>query len=56
MDKLKIGKKNKRTMPAEEKDKLEKIFAKERDRYETSLKIGGIDDRGNYTALHHRWE
>ena len=34
----------------------EEILEKERKRYETNLKIGGIDERGNYTALHHRWE
>lgn len=45
-----------RPMSEEEKVKLEMIFAKEKLRYETSMKIGGIDERGNYTALHHRWE
>lgn len=45
-----------RPMSEEEKAKLELIFAKEKLRYETSIKIGGIDERGNYTALHHRWE
>ncbi|MDO4179404.1 MAG: hypothetical protein Q4D21_09525 [Phascolarctobacterium sp.] len=29
---------------------------KERKRYEDSRRIGGIDERGNYTALHHRWD
>lgn len=32
------------------------VMERERIRYETSLKIGGIDNRGNYTALSHRWE
>ena len=47
---------NCRPMSKEEKEKLEIVFAKARERYETSLKIGGIDERGNYTALHHCWE
>lgn len=46
----------KRPMSQEEKTKLEAIFAKEKMRYEISKKIGGIDECGNYTALHHRWE
>lgn len=40
----------------EEKKKMHAQSEKERQRYETSLKIGGIDERGNYTALHYRWE
>lgn len=44
----------KRKMTAEEKAKLEEIVAKEQARYIQSAKAGGIDIRGNYTALHHR--
>ena len=40
----------------EEKKRLDILLEKERTRYETSLKIGGIDESGNYTALSHRWE
>ena len=47
---------NWRPMTEEEKQQLEIVLEKERIRYETSLKIGGIDERGNYTALSHRWE
>ena len=47
---------NWRPMTEEEKKQLEISLEKERIRYETSLKIGGIDERGNYTALSHRWE
>ena len=47
---------NWRPMTEEEREQLEIILEKERIRYETSLKIGGIDERGNYTALSHRWE
>lgn len=47
---------NWRPMTEEEKKRTEGILEKERKRYETNLKIGGIDERGNYTALHHRWE
>lgn len=42
-------------MIEEEKKQLEIVLEKERIRYEISLKIGGIDERGNYTALSHRW-
>ncbi len=47
---------NWRPMTEEEKKQLEIVLEKERIRYETNLKIGGIDERGNYTALSHRWE
>ena len=43
-----------RPMTEEEKIRVTKILEKERQRYETNLKIGGIDERGNYTALHQR--
>ena len=36
-------------------DWLDKVFEKERLRYETSKKIGGIDSRGNYTRLSSRF-
>lgn len=36
-------------------DSIDVILEKERIRYETNLKIGGIDSRGNYTALSNRW-
>lgn len=45
-----------RPMTREEKNHVEILFEKERIRYETSITIGGIDERGNYTALSHRWE
>lgn len=47
---------NWRPMTSEEIRKTEIVLAKEKERYEINLKIGGIDERGNYTALHHRWE
>ena len=47
---------NWRPMTEEEKEKLDLVLEKERIRYETSLKIGGIDESGNYMALSHRWE
>ena len=47
---------NWRPMTEEEKKQLEISLEKERIRYETAQKIGGIDERGNYTALSHRWE
>ena len=45
-----------RLVTEEEKKRLGIVHEKEKNRYETSLKIGGIDERGNYTALSHRWE
>ena len=45
-----------RPMTEEEIRETDEILARCRKRYEESLKIGGIDYRGNYTALHHRWE
>ena len=47
---------NRRPMTEEEKRETERMLKEERERYEQSLKIGGIDERGNYTALSHRWE
>jgi hypothetical protein len=46
---------NWRPMTEEELRELEIRLEKEKARYELNLKIGGIDERGNYTALHHRW-
>lgn len=46
---------NWRPMTEDEKQKYGAVLEKERIRYETSLKIGGIDEKGNYTALHYRW-
>ena len=48
--------KNWRPMTVEEKERCIAWHEKERERYEINLKIGGIDGRGNYTALSHRWE
>ena len=47
---------NWRPMTPEESEYAEHIRQREKKRYETSLKIGGIDELGNYTALSHRWE
>ena len=41
-------------MTEEMKKELDRVLEAERIRYETSLKIGGIDSNGNYTALHYR--
>lgn len=43
-----------RKMTKEELAAFSTQAEKERERYETSLGIGGIDERNNYTALHHR--
>lgn len=43
-------------MTPEEKERADIMAAEARERYEKNLKIGGIDERGNYTALHHRWD
>lgn len=45
---------NRRPMTQKELIELTKVLDREKKRYETSLKIGGIDELGNYTALHHR--
>ena len=42
-------------MTDDEKVAVDEIAEKEKLRYEASRKIGGIDETGNYTALHHRW-
>lgn len=43
-------------VPDEELAILKERAARERKRYSESLKIGGIDELGNYTALHHRYD
>ena len=43
-----------RPMTEEEKKKSNEDMENESKRYETSIKAGGIDERGNYTALHYR--
>lgn len=47
---------NWRPMTEEEIERINIITEQEMKRYEISLKIGGIDDCGNYTALLHRWD
>ena len=47
---------NWRPMTEEEIEHYNAVSEKEMERYRINLKIGGIDERGNYTALHHRWE
>ena len=44
-----------RKMTPEEMEHLEEVLAKEKERYEKSLMCGGVDENGNYTALHYRW-
>ena len=43
-----------RPMTEEEKAYVNECAIKERKRYEMNLKIGGIDERGNYTRLSDR--
>ena len=45
-----------RPMTEEESKWADEVGEKERKRYLISSKIGGLDELGNYTALHHRWE
>lgn len=45
-----------RPMTEEERKQVDEIAAQEQKRYLINSKIGGLDERGNYTALHHRWE
>ena len=45
-----------RKMTPKEMAETERQLLKEKERYAISLQIGGVDERGNYTALHHRWE
>ena len=40
----------------EEKAEMHESSRREQLRLFTSMQIGGIDERGNYTALHHRGE
>ena len=43
-----------RPMTEEEKKWADEVGEKERKRYLLNSQIGGLDERGNYTALHHR--
>lgn len=45
----------KRKMTEEDKKRFDEMVEKEQTRYRQSALSGGIDLRGNYTALHHRW-
>lgn len=45
-----------RQMTPKEMAETEQQTRKEQERYRINIMIGGIDSRGNYTALHHRWE
>lgn len=45
-----------RPMTEEERQWADEIGEQGRERYLANSKIGGLDERGNYTALHHRWE
>lgn len=51
---IEIGELVIRKMTPEEQEELEKHRAAVRKRYEMSLAAGGIDETGNFTALHHR--
>lgn len=45
---------NWRPMTKEEKKYMERIFQKEKEKYERDSLCGGIDEKGNYTRLHWR--
>ena len=45
-----------RPMTEEERQWADEVGEKERKRYLINSQIGGLDELGNYTALHHRWE
>ena len=45
-----------RAMTDEERKWADKVAEQGKARYLMNMKIGGIDERGNYTALHHRWD
>jgi hypothetical protein len=45
-----------RPMTEEERKWADEVGEKGRQRYLVNAKIGGLDERGNYTALHHRWD
>ena len=47
---------SRRPMTQEEISELDEVLEKERKRYDYSLKCGGIDEKGNYTALSHWWD
>lgn len=39
-----------------DKAKFEEDIQAERIKHDRDMKYSGIDEYGNYTALHHRWE
>ena len=45
-----------RPMTDEERKWADNVGEQGKKRYAINLKIGGVDERENYTALHHRWE
>ena len=51
---IRRAKQGRRPMTEEEKAYANKLAIKAKERYETNLKIGGIDERGNFTALSNR--
>ena len=55
MSKLKIYSSKKIILTPEEKEDYERKLEKERQKYERDSKCGGIDELGNYTALHYRY-
>ena len=44
-----------RPMTEEERQWADEVGEQGRKRYLINSKIGGLDERGNYTALHYRW-
>ena len=44
-----------RPMTEEELQWADEVGEQGRKRYLINSKIGGLDERGNYTALHYRW-
>lgn len=44
-----------RPMTEEERQWADEVGEQGRKRYLINSKIGGLDGRGNYTALHYRW-
>lgn len=45
-----------RKMTDEERAYLDEVLEKEREKHERDAKCGGVNETGNYIALHHRWE
>lgn len=54
-NKLKIYSSKKVILSKEEQEKYDKKLEIEKQKYERDSKYGGLDERGNYTALHHRY-